>query len=217
MKLKNLFKDERGLVDAVEIIKALILIVVIGAVGVFIADQVVTTTNLQATDVSASGTYNFTGAGVTGQYVNITNATGATMCYQVNTTGAGKDIGCLVLNVAAGNNATALATELRAQLQADGDINGSITVTNTSSTNAIVTWNTAGTVGNSIATTDTVTNGSWSAATLTGGLDASLVAPMQTNVLETGETGSSFLVILVIAFIGGIAISYLSFFGSSKK
>lgn len=217
MKIKNLFKDENGLTDAVDIIKALVMIVVIGAIGVFIADTVVTTTDLQATDVSASGTYNFTGAGVTGEYVNITNATGATMCYQVNTTGAGKDIGCLVLNVAAGNTAADLATALRSQLNADGDINVSITVSNTTTTNTIVTWDTAGTVGNSIATTDTVTNGSWAAATLTGGLDASLVAPMQTNVLETGETGSGFLVILIIAFIGGIAISYLGFFGTGKK
>jgi len=217
MKLRNFLNDENALTDAVDIIKALVMIVVIGVIGVFIADTVVTTTDLQATDVSASGTYNFTGNGVTGEYVNITNSTGATMCYQVNTTGAGKDVGCLVLNVASGNNATNLATELRSQLQADGDINGSITVTNSLATNAIVTWNTAGTVGNSIATTDTVTNGSWAAATLTGGLDASLVAPMQTNVLETGETGSSFLVILIIAFIGGIAISYLGFFGTGKK
>lgn len=36
------------------------------------------------------------------------------------------------------------------------------------------------------------------------------------NTLSAGDTGSSFVVILVIAFIGGIAISYLAFFGGKK-
>jgi hypothetical protein len=36
------------------------------------------------------------------------------------------------------------------------------------------------------------------------------------NTLAAGDTGSSFIVILVIAFIGGIAISYLAFFGGNR-
>jgi len=35
------------------------------------------------------------------------------------------------------------------------------------------------------------------------------LSAMQTDILGAGETGSSFVVILVIAFIGGIAISYM--------
>lgn len=37
------------------------------------------------------------------------------------------------------------------------------------------------------------------------------------NLLSAADTGTSFVVILIIAFIGGIAISYLSFFGGTKK
>lgn len=40
---------------------------------------------------------------------------------------------------------------------------------------------------------------------------------MSNNTLSAGDTGSSFVVILVIAFIGGIAISYLAFFGGSRR
>jgi len=42
------------------------------------------------------------------------------------------------------------------------------------------------------------------------------LSAMQTNILSTGETGSNFIVILVIAFIGGIAISYLALFSGKK-
>src|SRR3989304_1651193 len=35
------------------------------------------------------------------------------------------------------------------------------------------------------------------------------LSAMQTALLSSGQTGSSFIVILVIAFIGGIAISYM--------
>jgi len=52
--------------------------------------------------------------------------------------------------------------------------------------------------------------------TTTGTPTQANLSAMQTNILVTGETGSDFLVILVIAFIGGIAISYLAFFGGKK-
>ena len=209
MKIRSFKDDDRGLQDAVNVVLALVMIVIVGAIGIFIADITVTSTALTPSDVAASGTYNFTGAGVTGEYVNITNSTGSTMCYYVNTTGAGKPVGCLVLNVNGDNTPTKLALELQTQLEADGDINSSISVVNTTVSNVIVTWIPAGTVGNSIVTTDTVTNGSWASGTLTGGLDASVVAGMQSNILSAGQTGSSFIVILIIAFIGSIAISYM--------
>lgn len=105
-KLKA-FDCDSGLTDAVEIIKALVMIVVIGAIGVFVADRTVTVTAINPRMVNATDEAN-------------------------RTTAAG-------------------------------------------------------------------------------------LANMSTNILNTGDTGSSFIVILVIAFIGGLAISYLAFFGPSKK
>ena len=37
------------------------------------------------------------------------------------------------------------------------------------------------------------------------------------NTLNAGDTGSSFIIILVIAFIGGVAISYLAFFTGARR
>ena len=53
--------------------------------------------------------------------------------------------------------------------------------------------------------------------TTTGTPAQANLSAMQTNVLAAGETGSNFIVILIIAFIGGIAISYLAFFGRGRK
>lgn len=41
------------------------------------------------------------------------------------------------------------------------------------------------------------------------------LSTMQTSLLSAGQTGASFIVILVIAFIGGIAIAYM--FGMMGK
>ena len=35
------------------------------------------------------------------------------------------------------------------------------------------------------------------------------LSAMQTDILGAGETGSGFIIILIIAFIGGIAIAYM--------
>jgi ABC-type multidrug transport system permease subunit len=45
--------------------------------------------------------------------------------------------------------------------------------------------------------------------TATGTPANSNLSAMQTNLLSAGQTGSSFVVILVISFIGGIAIAYM--------
>ncbi len=44
------------------------------------------------------------------------------------------------------------------------------------------------------------------------------LSAMNTNLLGAGQTGSSFIVILIIAFIGGIAIAYLTgMFGRGRR
>lgn len=45
--------------------------------------------------------------------------------------------------------------------------------------------------------------------TATGTPANSHLSNMSTDIVTAGDTGSSFIVILIIAFIGGIAISYL--------
>ena len=53
--------------------------------------------------------------------------------------------------------------------------------------------------------------------TATGTPTQANLSAMQTNLLASGQTGSSFIVILIISFIGGIAISYMfGMLGKSK-
>ena len=54
--------------------------------------------------------------------------------------------------------------------------------------------------------------------TATGTPANTTLANISRNILDASSTGSSFIVILLIAFIGGIAISYLAFFtGRGRK
>lgn len=142
----------------------------------------------------ATNTYNFTGNTTTGEYINISTGLGSysKSCFYVNTSGAGKPVGCLVLNTNGGNNTSAMsASILRTALAADTDINGIISVTNTSTTNAIVTLTAAGSEYN-WAATDTVTNGGWSSASFTGGAY---------GATQNMSTSSSVLVGLIPLFL----------------
>jgi len=45
--------------------------------------------------------------------------------------------------------------------------------------------------------------------TATGTPSNAHLANMSTNIVSAGDTGSAFIIILVIAFIGGVAIAYM--------
>lgn len=65
-KLENLFSNEKGLSDAVGIVMSLVMIVVVGAIGIYVADQVVSATGTPAqANLSAMRT-DILGAGDTG-------------------------------------------------------------------------------------------------------------------------------------------------------
>src|SRR3989304_558555 len=58
----KLFSDERGLQDAVNIVLALVMIVVVGAIGIFVADRTVTATGTPVNDnLSAMGRHHRAG------------------------------------------------------------------------------------------------------------------------------------------------------------
>lgn len=66
MKLRSLNDDNRGIQDAVNIVMALVIMVVAGAIGIFIADTVLDTTGTPAqANLSAMQT-NILAAGQTG-------------------------------------------------------------------------------------------------------------------------------------------------------
>jgi len=209
--LNELKEDKKGLMEVVNIVLALVLIVVVGAIGIFIADTTLTATALTTTSVAASGNLTITGNPNCGGTVNITNASGTKVAFYLNTTP-----GCTPpsadfyqLNISV-NTSTGTANNLTTAINANVTLNGTITAANPTAGVVTLTYKSTGTAGNAVATVETMTNASWiNGATLTGGINASSVATMQTNILSAGDTGSSFVVILIIASIGGLAIAYL--------
>lgn len=65
-KLKELKNNQGGLMDAVNIVLALVMIVVVGAIGVFIADTTMTATGTPGNATLAGMLGNFLSAGSTG-------------------------------------------------------------------------------------------------------------------------------------------------------
>lgn len=214
-------EKQSGIMASVNIVLALVLITVVGGVGLFISDTVYDTSASTVTSaaVASRGTLTLTGNTTCGELVNVTNVAGSKAVFVFNQTGAGcaavlgayDDV--VVPNM--GNTSTISATNLTTAINNNATINATMTATNPSAGVVLITYTTAGTVGNTVATVETLTNGAWDAATLTGGLAITALGAMQNNIYGSGQTGSSFIVILVIAFIGSIAMGYL--FGMMGK
>lgn len=64
--VKNLLSEERALTDAVQIVQALVAIVVVGAIGIFVADTTVTSTGTPSNANLSAMRTNLLGAGQTG-------------------------------------------------------------------------------------------------------------------------------------------------------
>ncbi len=207
-------KEGKGILESVNIVLALMMIVVVGAIGIFIADTTLDATDVAETAESATGTLTFSGNASCGEFINITTVAGTKITFEMNITGATE---CAAKNAWADdvvmalgtNTSTNAATNLTTSINANATINSTMTATNPSAGVVVLTHTVGGTSGNSVVTTETAAAAAWAAATLTGGEAASLVGSMQTNFISASSTGSSFVIILIIAAIGGLAISYL--------
>lgn len=134
----------------------------------------------------AIGTYTFTGNSTTGEYVNITKEDGSVMCYYFNTTGIGKPVGCLVVDVRSGGNTSVIsATNLTTAINGDTDLDGILTATNPSGNVTRITSDRKTQLLNQYALSDTVTNGAWGAAYMAGGITdvSAMPASAQTIIL----------------------------------
>jgi len=63
---KSFINDNRGLFDAIEVIKVLVMIVVVGAIGIFIADKTLTASGTIANQTLVSMLVNVLSAANTG-------------------------------------------------------------------------------------------------------------------------------------------------------
>lgn len=207
--MKNITKSN-GLDSGVNVVMALVMIVVVGAIGIFVADTVVTETSVTPANITATGTLTFTD--------NFTDAETVTIqgvVFEFNASGAAATAGRVEVNTSGNLSADIATANLNTAINANATVNASVTATNPTNVTVLLTAVAEGAAGNAVTTTETVTNASWIGATLAGGLTKSKVGGMQTNILSAGETGSAFIVILVIAFIGGLAISFM--FGLTEK
>jgi hypothetical protein len=122
---------------------------------------------------SASGTLTLTGNTSCGQYINVTNAANTKAPFYINITAGGCSAppsGVAIVTIpAASNTSTVSAANITTAMNANATISGTMTATNPSAGVVRLTYNIVGTPGNSVITTETLSNGAWGSGTLTGG------------------------------------------------
>ena len=202
-RLKKFHKREDGLMEIVDIVLALVLIIVVGAIGIYITDTTMDATSTPLVSVAATQTLTLSNVIIDNENVTIGN-----IKYELNSAGA-VTAGHVNVSTVGNLTATFAADALKTAINNNATSAALVTATNPTTTTVLITADAAGTTANSYATTENMANGTWGAATMTGGVDASSVGGMQTNFLNASSTGSSFIIILIIAMIGGLAISYL--------
>lgn len=116
--------------------------------------------------VNATGTLTFTGVVADAQTVTIGSS-----IYEFKTSGSAGE-GKIKVDVSGGVTASDAVTALVAAITANTD--SVVTAVDGAGDTVVCTAKTAGTSGNSIATTETCTNGSWGGATLTGGVNGTI-------------------------------------------
>ena len=204
--------DGKDLNVAVNVVMILSVLVIAGAIGIFVADQTVAITPLSSTTggAYATGTLN-----ITGNIADAQNVTIGAVIYQFDTAGDGNATGTINVSTAGNLTKEFAANALKTAVNANVISSALVTATNPTAQTMLLTADSLGPVGN-LATTETIVNGTWSGTTMTGGVVSSL-ASMQTNVLGAGETGAGFIVIVIIAFIGSVAIGFMFGLVGRKK
>lgn len=209
----KLLKETKAQVGSMELVLAvaigLIVLAAIFSLAPIIGDKIDSSVTLQQ-DAAATGTLTFSGVVADAQTINI-----STDRYEYNTTGT----------VSAGNieidlNATGTpnVTAVYAAMQFAAAVTASDTVgVGASRTDLVVTLtaDADGSAGNSITTTETCTNATYGAVTLTGGADA---GPWAEDSVPTGvdiwSDNATLISLVVLVMIISLAIFYIRRMGS---
>ena len=157
------FKDKRANMDMLSGIA-------IGLLALVIIFSIVMTVGPKLEDVAAvdkpayaTGTLTFTGNVVDAETMVVGGVT-----YEINASGAAATAGNVEVNVSDLLPATATVA-LRTAVNANTTSSAILTATATATT-VVLTYDTMSAAGNSVATTDTLTNAAFGAATLLGGV-----------------------------------------------
>ena len=159
----KLFKDKRANMDMLSGIA-------VGLLALVIIFSIVMTIGPKLDDVAAvdkpayaTGTLTFTGNVVDAETMVVGGVT-----YEINASGAAATAGNVEVNVSDLLPATATVA-LRTAVNANTTSSAILTATATATT-VVLTYDTMSAAGNSVATTDTLTNAAFGAATLLGGV-----------------------------------------------
>lgn len=159
----KLFKDKRANMDMLSGIA-------VGLLALVIIFSIVMTIGPKLEDVAAidkpayaTGTLTFTGNVVEAETVTIGGVT-----YEFNHSVAGVTAGNVEVNISALTPAVA-TVNLTAAINGNATSSAILTASSTATT-VVLTYDTKTSAGNSVATTDTVTNAAFGAATLLGGV-----------------------------------------------
>ena len=202
----SLIKDKRADMNMVNAGIYLVVLLVVLYVGINIVDNVQTATDV-AHPVAATGTLTCSGVSTDAETITING-----VVFELDTEG-NYTAGHVQVNITDTAILTTV-TNLTAAINANGTTSALVTAANTSAT-VVLTADTAGSGGNSITTTDTLTNGDWGAATLTGGAQSGAFYDTQQEMINTTESSYSMagimpIVMIAVAVLGGLlSVLYL--------
>lgn len=191
-------------------------------IGLFLNANTAAVFDSTLTPTASSGALTWSGNSYCGDWVNITVANGIPVSMYINVTGINCGVAPTwadVISLASpANTSTYTATNISTAINANGSLNPTLTATNPSAGVVTLTYNTIGTAGNGVATTESSVNASWASTSLTGGTEGSTAwASTKTNVM-TGYTvmGILFIIIGAAGCILGL-MSVVGYVGGGKR
>jgi hypothetical protein len=192
--------DDKGFLP---IIIMAITAIIVGAAFIYIG--FFTTISLSGamdptlTPAAASGTLTLSGNASCGERINVTTASGQLINMVFNVTNGCAQVPQGNLNVSVingGNGSTNAAAAITSTLNKNASFILSMTATNATG-QTVITYLTTGITGNNVITTETMANGSFTGATLSGGVDGSTAWASNKSNTNTAFSLSGILIMLL--------------------
>lgn len=221
--MKTFYREDSGQLGGLGIIVTGVIAIIVGAamlyVGLFVTASIGSAVGSTLTPDEASGVLTLTGNASCGDYINVTNIDGVLVPFRINMSAGCAQIpsnaDVALINITQGNNQSHIASlNISGSFNANSTIASTMTATNSSNSTVTLTYNTVGTTGNRVLTSETMANGAWGDVRFTGGVEgASGYASMKSNV------NTAFSVLGLVLLIGGfgLVISQLRQFGGTQS
>ena len=204
--MRNLLKDNRAQGGAVAFFIGAMIATIIGlSVAWPVMDSALNNGN------GAFATFTLSGNVTCGELVNVTNGAGTQAIFEFNVTNAGAS--CAAKNAAYDdvvlalnqNSSTIAATNFTAALNANSTVSGTMTASNPSAGVVWLEYNTHGAAGDNagVVLSEAVTNGVWSATTLSGGVSDASSLPSAASTLAD-QLPLFLVLILLMVFVKAI-------------